>query len=72
MNTITPIGAPNSLVRKFQERPELAIECYSMLKALVAAIEAEDDNGGILGCCKDVMCKIDSLDRFNPGQGDAP
>ena len=43
-NTITAIGAPGSLMRRFQEQPQLGVDLLRALKELHAEFQRERDS----------------------------
>ncbi len=42
MNHVIAQGAPNSLIRRFQEQPQLGVELLEVAKRVLAHVENED------------------------------
>jgi hypothetical protein len=42
MNTVTAIGAPGSITRKFQENPSHGVDCFRALREIVAVIQTDE------------------------------
>ena len=65
MNTIPAQGAPGSLIRKFQENPELGIELLRSLELLYANTQDKDGRFSPFGMKEPLRLSRDILGKFS-------